>query len=374
MSIHVQTLIGWLEQLAPKQWAEDWDNVGLLVGTAEKRVERVLLAINVTAPVVEEARQLGCGLIIAHHPLIFKPLRSVRTDLAQGSLIESLLKAEISLYVAHTNLDVAPDGVNAVLASSLGLSDCQVLRPTGSERFLKLAVYVPQSHLDAVRDALAATGAGQLGDYARCSFAVPGTGTFLPLAGADPYIGQVGQLTSVSEVRLETMVPESKLSTCLAAMKRAHPYESVAYDLVQLENIETKRGLGLVGRLSQPQPLAQVLELTKQRLQTSSLRFVGDPAQLVQRVAVCGGSGGDLVYAAAGRADVLITGDIGYHQALDAEGQGLALVDAGHFPTERLVLPHLRELLLQNIKKPSVELLISQSEQDVWRWLGAEQA
>jgi dinuclear metal center YbgI/SA1388 family protein len=370
MSIHVQTVINWLEQLAPKQWAESWDNVGLLVGSAEKRVNRILLAMNVDDAVVDEANALGCGLIIAHHPLIFKPLQAVRTDLAPGRIIAKLLQSDISLYVAHTNLDVAPQGVNRVLAQAFGLSDCQILKQTGHERFYKLVVYVPDDYAEAVRGALGAAGAGRLGEYSHCSFSVAGQGRFLPLRGAHPFIGNVGRLAKVDEVRVETMVPESLLAACLAAMKRAHPYQSVAYDLFLLENVQTKRGLGLIGKLQEAWSLGELLEITKAKLGVPGLRYVGQAAQLVRRIAVCGGSGGDLVYAAFGRADVLITGDIGYHQALDATARGLALIDAGHFCTERLILPHLRNLLLQQMKKDQAELLVSQAENDIWSFLG----
>jgi dinuclear metal center YbgI/SA1388 family protein len=368
MSVHAQTIIAWIEQLAPKAWAEDWDNVGLLVGSLQKQVERVLLTLDVDEAVVEEAIALGSSLIIAHHPLIFRPLKAIRTDLANGKLLERLIKHDIAVYAAHTNLDVSPTGVNQALAEQLGLSELEPLKTVGSEQLYKLVVYVPLTHAAAVRQALGDHGAGHLGNYSHCSFSSPGSGRFLPLSGSNPYLGKVGKLEIADEERVEVVVSTARLRSVVRAMLRAHPYEEVAYDIIALENPGPARSLGYIGSLPQALSVEQFLQLIKAKLQLKGLRFAGQPRGTISKVAVCGGSGGDLVYAASGRADALVTGDVGYHQAQDAAAQGLLVVDAGHYATEWPVLTVLQQLLRQNARPDELEVLVSTANHDVWNW------
>ena len=366
MSIHAQALVEILEGMAPKRWAADWDNVGLLVGALEKTVDRVLLTLDVTAAVVQEAIDKQCQMIIAHHPIIFRPLKTLRTDLYQGKLLGQLIKKDITVYAAHTNLDVAPQGVNAVLAEKLGLVDLCPLQSVGHDQLFKLVVFVPTDYTEAVRQALGAAGAGHLGNYSHCSFTATGRGTFLPLPAAQPFRGQSGRWENVAEDRLEVIVQEAQVPRVLRAMQKAHPYEEIAYDLIPLANKELERSLGLIGTLPQPLRLQQLADRIKQELPVSVLRYAGDETAVVKKVAVCGGSGGDLVYRAANRADVLVTGDVSYHQALDAQNLGLHILDAGHFATEWPVLLSLQELLLSQAKRDAVEVVISQANADVW--------
>ncbi len=366
MSIHAQTLIGWLEKIAPKRFAEDWDNVGLLVGSLQKHVSRVMLTLDVTEEVVNEAVELDCQLIIAHHPIIFKPLKAVRTDLEQGKVIETLIKSDIAVYAAHTNLDVSPEGVNQVLAELLELTDLLPLKIVGHDQLFKLVVYVPIDHVEQVRFALGRAGAGHIGNYSNCTFSVAGNGTFLPESGAVPFIGSVGKLEQVREERLETVVPESLLNQSLRAMLKAHPYEEVAYDVIPLHNQDKVRALGLIGSLRAEVSLRDFAELVKQRLGVSAVRIAGDPSTIVRKVAVAGGSGGSLVYNTNGRADVLLTGDVAYHQAVDATAFGLAVVDAGHYYTEWPILQALAKRLLGEMQKNGAEILISQRNRDIW--------
>jgi dinuclear metal center YbgI/SA1388 family protein len=325
-----------MERLAPRDLAAGWDNVGLLVGSPEQEVASLLVTLDVTPQVADMAATAGAGMIVAHHPLILKGLTAIRTDAPPGRTLAVLLAAGIAVYAAHTNLDAADGGVNDVLAARLGLTDVRPLTADGREKLLKLAVFVPESHVEGVRQAVAAAGAGHIGNYSHCTFQTPGTGTFLPLAGTKPFIGEQDKLEYAAEFKLETILPQRLAARVINAMLAAHPYEEVAYDLYALENPGRPYGLGRVGRLPAAEPLAAFVERVKTALALRSVRVSGPEERRVATVAVCGGSGAGLFNAAADAgADVLLTGDVKYHEALEAASAGLTMVDAGHFATER---------------------------------------
>lgn len=368
----VETITGIIERLAPPAWAESWDNVGLQVGRPEAPVQRVLVALELIDGVVEEAVQAGAELILVHHPPIFRPLKALRFDTAQGRRIERVIQHGISLYVAHTNLDQAPGMTNDTLARAVGIAAPELLYRVAEERYLKLVVFVPAGHEEAVRSAMAAAGAGHIGNYSHCTFQTPGTGTFLPLEGTDPFLGQQGRLEYAEEFRLETILPEGKAAAVVAAVKQAHPYEEVAYDLIPLANPGRERGHGRIGRLERPTTLADLAARVRSELGLQGLRMVGDPGRQVSTTAVGAGSGSMLIPHAARRgADVLITGDIGYHDAQDAQDAGLAILDIGHFPSEQIAMTavarHLREQL--GAMGHPVEVLEAASARDPFRFL-----
>ncbi|MDR7867233.1 MAG: Nif3-like dinuclear metal center hexameric protein [Sporomusaceae bacterium] len=353
MPVKCRTIMAALERLAPRELAAGWDNVGLLVGSPEQEIASLLVALDVTPEVAERAAADGVDLIVAHHPLIFKNLSAVRTDTPQGRTLAALLAAGVAVYAAHTNLDVAEGGVNDCLAAKLGLAELRPLAVEGRERLLKLAVFVPEDHGEAVRAAITAAGAGHIGNYSHCTFQTAGTGTFLPLDGARPFIGEQGKLEYAAEYRLETIMPESVADAVVDAMLKAHPYEEVAYDLYALTNPGRAFGLGRVGRLDAPEPFAAFVRRLKDALGVEQVRVAGPADREVGTVAVCGGSGASLLAAASGAgADVLVTGDVKYHEALEAAAVGLTLVDAGHFATERPVVAalaaHLEACAAQN--------------------------
>ncbi|MCI3919714.1 Nif3-like dinuclear metal center hexameric protein [Paenibacillus sp. TRM 82003] len=331
MSIRVRDVVRWMEAWAPPSLAEPDDKIGLQVGSMSAEVTRIAVALDVTEAVVDEAVERGAELIVAHHPIIFRPLASVRTDKPEGRLIHKLLTQGISVFAAHTNLDVAEGGVNDLLADALGLEATRPLKRTVTETLYKLIVYVPVSHRDTVSEAVFAAGAGHIGAYSQCGFAVEGTGTFRPEDGSNPFIGRRGELERVEEVRFETIVPEGARNAVVQAMKRAHPYEEPAYDLFRLELAGPAYGLGRVGKLPRPMTLQAFAEHAKQAFGVPSLRYVGDSGKSVQRVAVLGGSGRSYVkHALAAGADAFVTGDLDHHTAHDAWAAGLALVDPGH--------------------------------------------
>ncbi|MDB4868212.1 MAG: Nif3-like dinuclear metal center hexameric protein [Cohnella sp.] len=326
-----ETVIQLMERLAPKHYAEPEDKIGLQVGSLRKEIRKVLVALDVTPEVAEEAGAVGAELIIAHHAVIYRPLTHLQTDTPAGALAANLLRRDIAVYVAHTNLDTAEGGMNDWMAEALGLDGRGVLREVHTDKLYKLVVYVPKDHQEAVRSAMFSAGAGWIGNYSHCSFNVEGTGTYLPREGTDPYIGKQGKLESVSEVRVETVVPQSAQKAVVSAMLKAHPYEEVAYDLYPMDLKGRSFGLGRVGSLPQAESLDAFAERVKRAFDVPFVRVVGDGAKPIRKVAVLGGSGSRFIRNAmfAG-ADVLVTGDIDYHTAHDALVAGLALVDSGH--------------------------------------------
>lgn len=364
MFAHGQTVIQLMERLAPKSLAMEGDPIGLQLGAADRPVSKVLVALDVTDAVAEEAIALNAEMIIAHHAVMYRPVRHLRTDLPAGSLYAKLLKHDIAVYIAHTNLDVAEGGVNDVLADALGLREAVPFAELAGEELLKLAVFVPESHHDAVMQAVFAAGAGWIGNYSHCSFNVAGTGTFLPREGTNPFLGSAGKLERAAEIRLETVVPRRIVRQVIQAMKKAHPYEEVAYDLYPLDVKGKTRGLGRIGTLPEPLGLAALADEVKKAYRVPAVRLVGDPDRRVRKVAVLGGSGRDYVKdAMRAGADVLITGDIDYHTALDALAAGFSIIDAGH-NIEKLVKPAVAERLNEMLKADGYDTVAVASEID----------
>lgn len=326
-----QHIISLFEQWAPKSLAVEGDPVGLQIGTLNKTVTKVLVTLDVNLATVEEAITNRCELIIAHHPPIFRGLKNMRTDLPQGILIEKLIKHDIAVYAAHTNLDIAEGGVNDLLANALQLENIEILEQTSSEQLLKLAVFTPKESTEAVRKALSTAGAGKIGDYDSCSFTTEGEGRFKPTDEATPYIGQANELSIVPEDKVEVVFPASVKNKVLKALLTTHPYEEPAYDLMQLESEVNPKGLGRIGILSESKLLADYAQIVKQQLNVPFVRVVGDLTQNVRKVAVLGGDGNKYIQIAKrADADVFITGDLYFHVAQDAEAIGLSIIDPGH--------------------------------------------
>jgi dinuclear metal center YbgI/SA1388 family protein len=277
------------------------------------------------------------------------------------------IRSGIAVLSAHTNLDRVADGLNDWLAQRLGLNEYQPLEAAQAGSFHKLVVFVPQGHEIAVMDALFAAGGGQIGAYDRVSFRASGTGSFRGNASTTPFIGQPGATEETQELRLEVIVPNDLLSKVVARMIKAHPYEEVAYDLIPLANRRADIGLGRIGRLAEPLSLQLFAEQVKQQLQVPALRLVGDPQRLISKVAVCGGSGASLIGDAIRQgADCLVTGDIKFHDAQRARSEGLALIDAGHFATEHLMVTELSARLQKaaDERQLPVEFIEMTAEQD----------
>jgi dinuclear metal center YbgI/SA1388 family protein len=357
------------EQLSPKHLAVPDDKIGLQLGTLQKDIRKVLITLDVTDAVVEEAIQEQADLIIAHHAIIYRPLSHLQTDSPAGRLYERLIKHDIAVYIAHTNLDVAEGGVNDMMAEALGLFDLNYLEAVYTDKLKKLVCYVPQTHHQQVLNALFAAGAGSIGSYSNSSFSSPGTGTFLPQEGTNPFIGEPGKLERVQEVRVETIVPESLQRQAVQAMLKAHPYEEAAYDLYPLEQAGRVHGLGRVGRLPAAVTLREFAELAKRAFDVPAMRAVGDLERPIRKVAVLGGSGGHYVrHALFAGADVLVTGDIDYHTAHDADAAGIALLDVGH-NVEKILKRGGAAYLAAQLAKTATQVVASQVDTEPFKFL-----
>ncbi len=369
MSISCQTVMDALERLAPARLAESWDNIGLLVGSPDQPVSGIVVALDVDFAAIEFALSCGANLIVSHHPVIFKGITSLRHDTPQGKLLCRLIENRMAVIAVHTNLDSAQGGVNDALAAAIGLEQVHPLQQNHVEKLYKLAVYVPEQQLELVRAALGDAGAGHLGVYSHCSFSTRGEGTFLPLQGAIPFIGQQGTLERVNEYKIETIVSETIRRQVIEAMLAVHPYEEVAYDLYALEDKGPANGLGRIGVLSQSMQLSQFAARVKECLQVSTVKLAGHPDAIITTAAVCGGSGAEFItQAAEAGADVFITGDVKYHEAQQAVARGLALIDAGHFATEYPVLAYLARYLSNHLKqeKPNIPVTVAPARDISW--------
>ncbi|MEK3934172.1 Nif3-like dinuclear metal center hexameric protein [Sporosarcina sp. FSL W7-1349] len=364
-------IITLFETWSPKRFAMEGDPVGLHIGQLNRLVQKVLVTLDVNEQVVDEAIEQGANLIIAHHPPLFRPVKTIWTDTPQGRMIEKCIKHDVSVYAAHTNLDVAPGGVNDMLASKLGLVGTEVMEPTISDPLYKLAVFCPDSHADKLREALAQAGAGAIGDYAGCSFTSMGIGRFTPAEGADPFIGEVGKGEEVEEQRIEVVMPGPLRTKVLKAMLAAHPYEEPAYDFFVLDQRTNEYGLGRVGKLQQPMSLEQFTQHVKASLQVPMVRFVGELDKKIEKVAVLGGDGNKYIYAAKRKgADALVTGDLYYHVAHDAESMGLAVVDPGH-NVEKVMIEGVAEYMRAACEQAgyAVEFLQSRISTEPFRFI-----
>ena len=348
---------------APLRLAEEWDNVGLHIGSMEQDIRKIMICVDVTSKVVDEAIAKGVDMIIAHHPLIFKPLKRVCEDDFKGRIIYKLIRNNISVYSAHTNLDFTEGGINDYLASLLGLQEVKNLKKYKTDAFYKLAVFVPQDSEEKVREAICRGGAGWIGNYSDCTFSVKGTGTFKPLEGTNPYIGIKEKLERVDEYRIETIVPEDKLKSVIKAMIGAHPYEEVAYDVYPLELNSKEYGMGKAGKLQKPLSLDEFIAAVKGKLSIDKVRLIGNTDRQIEKVGVfCGGFDGDWSGVLKEKLDVLVTGDIKHNIAVDAIEMGLCVIDAGHFGTEKIIVPLVIERLSKEF--PALEIISNSVETD----------
>ncbi len=349
----ISEVIRALESLANPRLQESYDNATLLTGNSGQDCNGILVSLDVTEDIVQEAVEKGCNLIVAHHPVIFKGLKSLTGKNYVERTIIRAIKEDVAIYAIHTNLDNVSHGVNSQLASRLGLVNCRVLAE--KENILKkLETFVPVSHLDQVRDALFDAGAGTIGKYDQCSFNTEGKGTFRPLPGADPFSGKVDERFDAEEIKIELIFPFYLESKVVASLRKSHPYEEVAFYITSLNNTEKNTGSGMIGELGTPVAESTFLKTLKNVLNTPVLRHTGLTDKLINKVAFCGGSGFFLLQRAiAAGADVYITGDIKYHEFFDADGR-ILLVDAGHYETEQFTIELLAEYLQNKFRNFAV--------------------
>lgn len=358
------TVFHMMEKWAPLDLAYDWDNVGLQVGSANAPVKTVMVTLDVLESVVDEAIDKNVDLIIAHHPILFKPLKKIDLNTSTGRIINKLIQHQITVYASHTNLDITPDGVNDILCKELGIEQYGNLIDLHTEKLFKLAVYVPLTHMEVVRNAIGEAGAGHIGNYSHCTFQTKGQGTFKPLEGTNPYIGSQNELTFVDEVKLETIVKEHHVDYAVEAMTKAHPYEEIAYDVMPLENKGQISGIGRIGLLQNQVSLEKLSKHVKATFDCSHVRVIGDLQKDVQKIAILGGSGEKYIHQAKKMgADVYITGDMTFHTAQDAQEMGLAVIDAGHY-IEKSMKKATKEMLEKTFGQTSLDIIISEINTD----------
>lgn len=353
----VKDIAAAIEAFAPPAYQESYDNCGIQVGNPADEVSGVLLTLDVTEAVVEEAMSRGCNMIVAHHPLIFSGLKKIAGRTYVERIVRTAIKNDITLYAAHTNLDNVHNGVNAKIAEKLGLINTRILAPKG-ELLAKLHTYVPGNAADKVRDALFAAGAGQISNYAECSFNTVGTGTFRPGGDTNPTIGQAGgPREHVEEVKIEVLINRHDEGRVLAALRRSHPYEEVAYELVPLANAATQVGAGIIGNLPAPMAAQEMLAHIKGSMKAACIRHTDFGGKNIKTVAICGGSGSFLLRdAVAAGADIFITADYKYHQFFDADGK-IVIADIGHYESEQFTVEIFADILRK--KYPNFAVLLS---------------
>ena len=340
-------VIKYIEQWAPEGAAWKGDNVGLQIGDERREVKNILLSLDLNNGVIDEAIRKNCNFIFTHHPLLFSPLKHIdlRRDVISKA-VEKIIKKDILLYSAHTNLDFTKDGVSYQLAKKLGLQKIIFLSRLSENQF-KLAVFVPSSHLEKVADAVFKSGAGIIGEYSNCSFRTSGTGTFLGSTFSKPSVGKKGFKEKVEEVKLEVILNSWDLNKVISSMKKAHPYEEPAFDIYPVKNENLNFGFGAIGNLKNSMPVNEFLRFVLRSLRAKNIRYVKGSSVKIKTVAVCGGSGSRLLNEAIRKeADAFITADIKYHTFQDAEGK-ILLIDAGHYETEIHSLDEVQKRLRQ---------------------------
>jgi len=351
----IREITNYLEQIAPLNYQENYDNSGLITGNTEYEVKQALITLDCTEKIVEEAIAKKCELIIAHHPIVFKGLKKLNGKNYVERTIIKAIQNNIAIYAIHTNLDNVHNGVSKKICDKLGLSNCQVLAPK-SNLLRKLIVFCPNTHADKVRSAICNAGAGQIGDYDHCTFNSTGEGTFRGNKNTRPFIGKQGGIYKETEIKIEAVFPSHLQEKILAAMYEEHPYEEVAYDIVSLHNTHQNIGSGMIGNLQNPIEIDEFLKFTKKQMQTDCIRHTKTVKKEVQKIAVCGGSGSFLLANAKQmQADVFITADFKYHDFFDAEND-LVIADIGHYESEQFTKELIQDILKENFPKFATHL------------------
>ena len=346
----VKEVIAILESWAPSFYQESYDNCGLIVGNRDMLVTKVLISLDCTEAVVDEAINEGCNLIVAHHPIVFSGLKRLNGSNYVERTIIKAIKNDVAIYAIHTNLDNISTGVNQMIADKLGLRHTKILSPK-RDLLKKIVTYIPENEFESVSGAIFEAGAGHIGNYSHCGFSVQGEGRFLGNEDSNPQIGKKNQLEKVSERRFETIFPSFLQGKIIQALKQSHPYEEVAYDIYSLDNVNPTIGSGMIGQLVKEMNLSEFLEEVKRQFGLKSIKYTPIDKS-IKTIAVCGGSGSFLrIDAFKAGADVFLTSDMKYHEWFDAEGL-ISYIDIGHFESEQ----YTRELLLNYLRKNALSL------------------
>ena len=353
----IREFTGYLESIAPKAFQESYDNAGLIIGDPEATITSVLITLDVTEAVIDEAIETGCDLILAHHPIIFKGLKRLNGNSFVERCVIKAIKNDIAIYAAHTNFDSILGGVNSMICEKIGLTNVSILAPS-KDQLLKLVTFIPDDHLEIVRDAVFSAGAGQIGKYDKCSFNTNGTGTFRGGESSNPFLGEKGEFYSGKESRFETILPRHLKNSVINALIKSHPYEEVAYDLFPLENTLPQVGAGMIGELPGAENEIDFLSRLLTIFECKTLKHTYLLGKPVRKVAVCGGAGGFLLsQAIASGADIFVTSDMKYHDFFDAE-EKIVIADIGHYESEQFTKELFYEILIK--KFPNFALRLSE--------------
>jgi dinuclear metal center YbgI/SA1388 family protein len=353
----LKELCSYLDSAVPLSFQEGYDNSGLQVGLPEKEISSALITLDVTESVLDEAGNKGCDIIISHHPVIFNGIKRLTGGSFSERILLKAIKQEIAIYSAHTNLDVISNGVSRKMADKLNLQNIRILTPL-KNRLLKLVTYVPESHLEKVRDAVFSAGAGVIGNYDNCGFISSGTGSFRGNEKTNPFAGEKGKIHFEQEIRFETILFSHLKDRVINAMLDAHPYEEVAYDIYSLENENINIGMGCTGSLAEPMTENDFLKLISSVFFASGIRFSIPTGNKIIKVAVCGGSGAALLTDAINSgADAFVTADIRYHSYFEA-GNKILIADIGHYESEKFSAEILHDLIIK--KFPTFALRFSE--------------
>lgn len=342
----IKEIINALEAFAAPELQEEYDNAGLITGNAGWMCNSVLCTLDVTPAVVQEALEKKCNLIVAHHPIIFRGLKSISEKNYIGQVIIEAIKNDIAIYACHTNLDNIIMGVSAKMAELLGLKNGTVLSPK-NKMLRRLITFAPNKNAEEIRKAIFDAGAGTIGHYSECSFNSEGTGTFKAGKGTNPYVGKIGELHQEKETKIEIVYPFHLEQQVVKALVEAHPYEEVAYDIFTMENVHYGIGAGIIGELEQPLPEQDFLARVKTAFKIPVIRHTALKNKPVKKVALCGGAGAFLIpKAVAAGADFYITADIKYHEFFDAEGK-MVIADIGHYESEQFTINLLHDIIAE---------------------------
>ena len=359
MTATLSDIIKIMDSIAPIRLAEKWDNSGLQIGDVGWPVRSVMVALDPAPVIVETACRKKKDLLITHHPLIFKPLPKIDLSSPLGDIINKAIQNRLALYAAHTNLDSATGGINDIIAERIGLKNLKVLSEPEKIETFKLIFFVPADYEKKILDILFKTKAGVIGDYKCCSFRSRGTGTYKPGSSAKSFSGRAGEISHVEEIRIEVVVKQDDLDSVITRLKKHHPYETMAYDIYPLNPEIGLQGLGRIGVIEKSTPLGQLADQIRKKLNLKTVRVSGNLELLVEKVAVCSGSGSSLLgdFLSSG-AEVFISGDLKYHDARAAEDAGVGLIDIGHFGSEHLVVDVLAEKLRKAISEAELNVSV----------------
>lgn len=353
-----KSICSYFEEIAPLALQESYDNSGLIVGHPDEKVTGILVSLDCTESIIEEAIQNKCNLIVCHHPIIFQGLKKLNGKTYVERTVIKAIENKIGILAIHTNLDNVFQGVNQTIANKIGLTNNKILKPIAGN-IIHLSLFVPAEHAENLKQGLFEAGAGQIGNYDQCAFQTNGIGSFRPLENSNPFSGQIGKTEIVEELKIEVVFQKHLKNKVLAAMYKFHPYEEVAYQCMELLNPNQTTGSGMIGELDQALPSQEFLKHLKTSMNLEMIRFTNFDEKSIKKVAVCGGAGSFLLKEAIAQgADAFVSADFKYHEFFDAEDR-LLIADIGHFESEKYTKDLISDLIIK--KFPNFAVLLSQT-------------